>query len=393
MDLKPVWFENATYAGDTGTMIYDGGNPALWWLAIFAMGFISWQAFKRRNLGLTLIVVAFFWQWLSWSRIDRASFQYHFYTALPFFLAALAYFLAELWHGPSRWTWLLARVAAAAALLFPAVAWLLKYPLCGLARVGTSDYFGNVACGSGTGDVRIETRMLLIAITLLAALAALAVLLWRLERRQNAGQEDRLWIVQLIVPVGLASVVLWWLGQNGPRDVIFHAALPSDGIALVLLPILAILAFIALTSRNPRRYVLGACAFAIVAFVALYPNLSALPLPNTIINVYEGLLPTWFYGFQFSVNLQAAAQVSPASATGLTLALGALLVAGAAAWVAWERRVVIGYRRSGRFAAEPEATAATDLAAPGSTPSVDASTDTSPARDAPRGSRKDKPEN
>jgi hypothetical protein len=393
MDLKPVWFENATYAGDTGTMIYDGGNPALWWLAIFAMGFISWQAFKRRNLGLTLIVVAFFWQWLSWSRIDRASFQYHFYTALPFFLAALAYFLAELWHGPSRWTWLLARVAAAAALLFPAVAWLLKYPLCGLARVGTSDYFGNVACGSGTGDVRIETRMLLIAITLLAALAALAVLLWRLERRQNAGQEDRLWIVQLIVPVGLASVVLWWLGQNGPRDVIFHAALPSDGIALVLLPILAILAFIALTSRNPRRYVLGACAFAIVAFVALYPNLSALPLPNTIINVYEGLLPTWFYGFQFSVNLQAAAQVSPASATGLTLALGALLVAGAAAWVAWERRVVIGYRRSGRFAAEPEATAATDLAAPGSTPSVDGPTDASPAADAPRGSRKDKPEN
>ena len=48
MDLKPVWFENATYAGDTGTMIYDGGNPALWWLAIFAMAFICWQAFKRR---------------------------------------------------------------------------------------------------------------------------------------------------------------------------------------------------------------------------------------------------------------------------------------------------------------------------------------------------------
>ena len=54
MDLKPVWFENANYAGDTGTMIYDGGNPALWWMAIFAMGFICWQAFKRRSLGLTL---------------------------------------------------------------------------------------------------------------------------------------------------------------------------------------------------------------------------------------------------------------------------------------------------------------------------------------------------
>ena len=156
MDLKPVWFESIGYANDNGSMIYDGGNPALWWLAIFAMAFICWQAFKRRSLGLALVAVAFFWQWLSWSRIDRASFQYHFYTALPFFLLGLAYFLAELWHGPSRRTWLLARLAAAAALLFPTVVWALKSPLCGLARVGTSDYFGNSACGTSTGDVRLR---------------------------------------------------------------------------------------------------------------------------------------------------------------------------------------------------------------------------------------------
>ena len=40
-------------------------------------------------------------QWMPWSRIDRATFQYHYYTSLPFLLIALAYFLAELWHGPS----------------------------------------------------------------------------------------------------------------------------------------------------------------------------------------------------------------------------------------------------------------------------------------------------
>ncbi len=143
-------------------MIYDGGNPVLWWLAIGAMGFICWQAFKRRNLGLALIVIAFLWQWISWSRIDRASFQYHFYTALPFFLAALAYFLAEIWHGPSRRTWLLARAIAVGACLFPGVMWLLKPELCGLARVDTSQYYQNTVCGSGTGDVVIETRIFLI---------------------------------------------------------------------------------------------------------------------------------------------------------------------------------------------------------------------------------------
>ena len=52
---------------------------------------------------------------------------------------------------------------------------------------------------------------------------------------------------------------------------------------------------------------LGACAVVVIAFLVLYPNLSALPMPDNIISVYNGFLPTWFYGFQFAVNLQPAA--------------------------------------------------------------------------------------
>ena len=94
--------------------------------------------------------------------------------------------------------------------------------LCGLARVSTSDYWGNTICGNGTGEVRIEGRMLLIGIVLVAALVALALILWRLERRQSAGKEDPLWIVQLLVPVVVAGALLLWLGQNGPRDLMFE---------------------------------------------------------------------------------------------------------------------------------------------------------------------------
>ncbi|HEX7496511.1 MAG TPA: phospholipid carrier-dependent glycosyltransferase [Candidatus Limnocylindrales bacterium] len=348
MDLKPVWFESIGYANDQGSMIYDGGNPALWWMAIFAMAFLFWQAFKRRSLGLALIAVAFLWQWLSWARIDRAAFQYHFYTALPFFLLALAYFLAELWHGPSRRTWLLARVAAAAALLFPTAVWALKSPLCGLARVSTSDYFGNTACGTSTGDVRVDIRIFLIGAVLVGALAVLALVLLRLERRQARGEEDRAWVLQLLAPVAIAGVLLLWLGQNAPQDTLFEAALPSDLIILVLLPILAVLAAIALNAQNPRRFVLGVCSVAVVAFIALYPNLSALPMPNAIIGVYNGLLPTWLYGFQFSVNQQVSASIPLVDATSLSYTALALAVAGIAGWAAWERRVVLGYRRAGR---------------------------------------------
>jgi hypothetical protein len=376
MDLKPVWFENASYAGDTSTMIYDGGNPALWWLAIFGMAFTCWQAFKRRSLPLALVAIAFFWQWLSWARVDRAAFEYHFYTALPFFLVALAYFLAELWHGPSRRTWLLARVGGAVALIFPAAAWFLKSPLCDLARVGgTDNSFKDTICGGTTGEVVIETRMLLVGIVLIIAVAILALTLIRLERRQNAGLEDPNWLVQLLVPVGVAGVAVWWIGQNASHDPIFQAALPSDALALVLLPVLAILAFVAFTARNPRRFVLGACAFAVVVGVAFYPDWSALPLPTAIVSVYQGLLPTWFYGFEFSVNQQESAHVNLISAWSMMLALLALVVAAVAGWAAWERRVVVGYRRAKRLRARSQTAAAAPTAdsTPASTDGGDSS--------------------
>jgi hypothetical protein len=309
---------------------------------------------------------------------------------LPFFLTALAYFLAELWHGPSRRTWLLARFAAAAALVFPAAVWLLKYPLCGLARVSTSDYFGNTICGSGTGDIRVETRMLLIGIVLIGALTALALVLWRLERRQSAGIQDSSWIGQLLAPVIVSGVLLWWLGQNGPRDVVFDAAAPPDLISLVMLVLGVLLAAICITARNPRRFVLGTCAVAIMAFVTLYPNLSALPMPNSIVSLYNGFLPTWFYGFQFSDNLQQAAVVPLLSPLSEMLALLVLIVAGFVGWAAWERRVVIGFRRS-----KAEAGGAAGVIGAAGTPEITSEPASAPASESgvpgPRPSRKDKP--
>jgi predicted membrane-bound dolichyl-phosphate-mannose-protein mannosyltransferase len=348
LDLKPVWFDSGGDVPGMSAWIHDGGNPALWWLAIFGMAFICWQAFKRRSLGLTLIAVAFFWQWLSWARIDRAAFQYHFYTALPFFLMALAYFLAELWHGPSRRTWLLARVAAAAALVFPGLLWLLKPELCGLARVDTSEYFGNTVCGSGTGDVVITTRMFLIGLVVVVSLFVLSAVLWRLERRQADGIEDRNWILQLLAPVVVGLVLVGWFSVGGPNDVFIHAALPPDLLAVFLGLLGLVMSYFALTARNPRRFVLAIVAIAAMIFVALYPDLSGLWLPSKIIGIYYAPLPTWLYGFQFSVNQQISQPVSPTGIYGLSSALLALFVAAMAAWVAWERRIVVGWRRHRR---------------------------------------------
>ena len=346
LDLKPVWFESVSYGPDVGSWIHDGGNPVLWWLAIPGMAFVCWQAFKRRSLGLALIAIAFFWQWLSWARIDRAAFQYHFYTALPFFLLGLAYFLAELWHGPSRRTWLLARIAAVAAAMVPAALWIAKYPLCSLARVDASNYFGNTACGSVTGTLTVEARIFLIALVLVGALAVLALTLIRLERcPPEESEDDRSWIFQLILPVAVAGALILWLGANGPREVIFQAALPPDLLALIMAVLGVCLGILAITARDSRRLVLGICIFAVVAFALLYPDLSALPMPNLLLNVYDAILPTWFYGFQFADNMQQSQSVAFISSASVLVSLAALAVALMAGYAAWVQRVVAGYRR------------------------------------------------
>ena len=75
------------------------------------------MAFRRRSLALALIAIGFAASGSPWARIDRAAFQYHYYTALPFLILALAYLVAELWHGASRRTWLWLRIAGRAAIV------------------------------------------------------------------------------------------------------------------------------------------------------------------------------------------------------------------------------------------------------------------------------------
>src|SRR5665811_498733 len=105
------------------------------------------QAYRRRSLGLALISMLIAWMWISWARIDRATFEYHYYTTLPFVILGLAYFVAELWHGPSARTWRLARGGAAAALLTPVVMWFGKGPLCAIAGVEKVNA-GSQACSA-----------------------------------------------------------------------------------------------------------------------------------------------------------------------------------------------------------------------------------------------------
>lgn len=150
--LKPVWGYFDTFSDGSQAMMLITANPLLTWLGVPALAFGAWQAWRRRSMALGFVVIALCAIWLPWARIDRVAFNYHWYTIVPFFYLLLAYFLAELWEGPSRRTWSLAKVSFAVILVLPALMWLLKDPLCSLAGVG---YVAPTSfqCGRSIADI------------------------------------------------------------------------------------------------------------------------------------------------------------------------------------------------------------------------------------------------
>jgi hypothetical protein len=355
LNLKPVWFQQGGYANDTASSIYDTGNLVLFWLSIPAAAWAAWQAWRRRSLALTLVVIAAACLWLPWTRIDRATFQYHYFTALPFVFLALAYFLAELWHGPSGRTWVLARVAAAVALLGPPLLWLLKAPLCALA--GTARVAPNSqACGSVVGSLVVTER---VAATVLILAIGAGALLWQLRLHEGDGGEAGgssrtrgLWRSGwLLLTAALTLVALVVAQARFGETPVISSQLGNVGpllIAAVVGVLLLAPAWLILGARDPRRFVVGAVVAAGLWFVVFYPNISALPLPGLIVNSFQGLLPTWIYDLQFAVNTDPPASV-PLLGRDAILLTGMIGVATLAVMYAtWTWRLELAVRRASR---------------------------------------------
>ena len=343
LDLKPVWFYQEGLAGATSASIYDAGNLVIWWLGIPALAFAALMAYKRRSPALALIGIGFAAQWISWARIDRAAFQYHYYTALPFVVLALAYFVAELWHGASRFAWLLARVGAAVALMIPALMWVLSRPLCGFVGV-LSVNPGSQACPAVIPTFVLTSRSA--GLTVVVAIGLVALVLRFLE---FDGRDDRATRRELMAAFGplaragaaviVALIVVAFLPDT---PVLTLTSLPVEPIALVVGTPLAYFALQVIGARDPRRFVAGYLVAVVGWFAILYPNIAALPLPASIVNAYQGILPTYLYAFQFpvsTINRNVPTPILTPTMAMLTIALVVTCVV--VAYSSWVWRVAL----------------------------------------------------
>jgi hypothetical protein len=121
--LKPTWFFNGTYDGEQIAVIYNGGNPILFWAGVPAIVACAILAWRRRSPALVLVVAAFAFLLVPWMRVERATFAYHYLTAVVFAMVAVAYLVDELLRRPA---W---RDLAIGYLALAAVAFVLVFPL------------------------------------------------------------------------------------------------------------------------------------------------------------------------------------------------------------------------------------------------------------------------
>jgi hypothetical protein len=344
LNLKPVWFYQGSYAGGTSAAIYDAGNIVTWWLGIPAMLFVAYQAFRRRSLALALVLIAFLAQWVSWARIDRAAFGYHYYTSLPFVLLALGYFIGEVWHGASKRTWLLVRASAAVAMMGPVILWLLRYPLCGLAAVESVNA-GSQACNGNPGNLVVTPAT---AAMVVVAIGTVIVLVWQLvglgRGRQGGGSSGRSAATRDLLPIvltaGTGGVLLAVSRLLPDADPLFtFNGIVPELIALIVAVPLGLIALQILVARDARRFVGGLVAAVAAWFVLLYPNIAALAMPSTIVNAYQGLLPTYLYAFQFGVTkVDRGGAISFSDPTFFILLAFLVVASGIIAYSSWAWR-------------------------------------------------------
>ncbi|HWH24127.1 MAG TPA: phospholipid carrier-dependent glycosyltransferase [Candidatus Limnocylindria bacterium] len=296
--LKPLWAYMESFAG-TQAGIVMAANPVVVWLTSAAVAWGAARLVRRVDPALVLILVAFAFQWLIWARIDRVAFMYHYYTALPFAIVALAALLWRLWHAGTGRAWLYARVAVIVAAAIPAVLWVFADPLCGSLNVNAG---AHVCAPDWSLSVPAPAAVLTLTVVVGGALAswwawrALAVrgIEWA---RGVRGRTELVIVAGVIVGTLLAAHLV--AGVPGFRFGLL--LIPSRMVMAGLAVAVALIAgALVVRARSPRALVWGIVSAAAVLFMLTHPMIQAgLTWPGTVI-AFQALLPTAEVSFTFA---------------------------------------------------------------------------------------------
>jgi dolichyl-phosphate-mannose--protein O-mannosyl transferase len=154
----PRWFDVSYLPNNVVSTITVFGNPIVWWIGFGLMLVLTERAVHGRQLVAALrsrisnssaskiisiraqgwdipaifITVVFFFSWLPYVFIGRATYIYHFYLSVPLLCLAITYFINKYWHTREG------KIAAIAIFAGAVALFVLFYPAISGSPVSTS---------------------------------------------------------------------------------------------------------------------------------------------------------------------------------------------------------------------------------------------------------------
>ncbi len=106
-------------------------NPLILWFGLLCVPLVGYLAWREKNKGYALLVVAYILQWVPWARSPRITFAYHFYVDIPIIVLCNVIILQRIWNGHFREErqQLLARIAVGAYGAAVVLAFIWFYPI------------------------------------------------------------------------------------------------------------------------------------------------------------------------------------------------------------------------------------------------------------------------
>lgn len=152
------WFDITYFQPNSNPIstIYVLGNPAIWWTGfalVLVLAYQSlhvqqavgslWSRIKKSAVRQSIkgegweikgiyIVVVFFFSWLIYVFIGRATYIYHFYLSVPLLILAITYFINKYWHTNYG------KIGAIAIFTVSIAAFILFYPVISGAPIDPS---------------------------------------------------------------------------------------------------------------------------------------------------------------------------------------------------------------------------------------------------------------
>jgi len=140
LDLRPIaYYWNDSRVGVAAAQstaccvaeIMSLPNPLILWFGLACVPAVAILAWRERNKGYALLVIAYLLQWLPWAKSPRITFIYHFYVDIPLIILCNVVVLQRIWqlgvvHPEGKW---LGRIVVCGYVAAVVAAFVWFYPV------------------------------------------------------------------------------------------------------------------------------------------------------------------------------------------------------------------------------------------------------------------------